>query len=296
MLEYVEMYCDELIKQPKWLELPQGVMIEILKRDGLNAPEVDLFEALCEWGKKQTKSTETESLKPVLEPLLPHIRFPTMELQDLAVKVERMKLLDQNQLLALFTYVGAKATTKLDPSLKFNAKPRKARLPIGTFTWDDSKKGPSLMILKDSNGKTVRQTTGANKWNTISTKQWVSKGVHIIKFRIDNDSRSHWIFLGVISKAYNRYEDMSNGYIGASGDSWGWSNGAGSSYLYPGSRSYGRSFSQGDVIEMTVNMNDKTISYKINDGQSFGQAFTGLSEEVAVAVTLYDESDQVSLL
>jgi len=47
---------------------------------------------------------------------------------------------------------------------------------------------------------------------------------------------------------------------------------------------------------MTVNMNDKTISYKINDGQSFGEAFRGLSDEVAVAVTLYDESDQVTLL
>jgi hypothetical protein len=296
MLEYVEMYCDELVKQPKWLELPQGVMIEILKRDGLNIPEVDLFDSICEWAKRQAKSNEVEALKPILEPLVPHIRFPTMQLQDLAVKVERMKLLDQNQLLSLFTFVGAKGNAKLDPALKFNAKPRKPRLPVGAFVWDESKKGASINIVKDSNGKTVRQTAGTNQWNTIITKQWISKGTHVIKFRIDNDSRSHWIFIGVASKAYSRFSDVSNGYIGSQSDSWGWSNGSGSSYLYPGSRTYGRAFNQGDIVEMTVNMTDKTISYRLNDGQSFGEAFRGISDEVAVAVTLYDESDQVTIL
>lgn len=57
----------------------------------------------------------------------------------------------------------------------------------------------------------------------------------------------------------------------------------------------GRPFKTGDVVQMTVNMDDKTISYALN-GSDLGICHRNVkADEVCPAVTLYKQGDQVTL-
>lgn len=58
----------------------------------------------------------------------------------------------------------------------------------------------------------------------------------------------------------------------------------------------GRSFSTGDVVQMTVDMDNKTISYAIN-GSDQGVCHRKISaDEVCPVVTLYKQGDQITLI
>ena len=54
-------------------------------------------------------------------------------------------------------------------------------------------------------------------------------------------------------------------------------------------KSYGQRWDSGDVIEMKLNFNDLSLSYKINE-KDYGKAFTIESDKYRAAVTLYCSS------
>jgi len=259
------MYCDIIIDKEinKWCTLSQPVLIEILKREGLKVKEVDLFDSVLEWGKAEARRqnrpiNKPEDLKPVLREVITYIRFPAMQPTDLATKVEKSKLLEPEQLLALFTYCGAKGTIKLDSSIKFNTRLRVPREPIGITVFDPDRKSASLLL---SNGnKTVTHQGGNNLWRTVACKNWITQGQHKIKFRIDTDANTHWIMLGVVTRTFTRWNDTATGYLGYTSDSKGWSSAGASPYLLPGGRAYGSVWRQGDTIEMQIDMEKHTLS------------------------------------
>eukprot|EP00823_Brevimastigomonas_motovehiculus_P003228 TRINITY_DN194_c2_g1_i1.p1 TRINITY_DN194_c2_g1~~TRINITY_DN194_c2_g1_i1.p1 ORF type:complete len:513 (+),score=165.36 TRINITY_DN194_c2_g1_i1:23-1561(+) len=246
-------------------------------------------------------------MKKVLGDLFNLIRFPTMPVSDIAGAVASTSLLEQEQLLALFTHIGQRSAMSssssdkkkekippLDACLKgFNAVPRVPREPIGLWSWDQTRMGTQLQV----NGKTVKQISGTSQWNTINCKQWISSGIRKVKFKIVGDP-SRWIFLGACGRSYSGHNDTSSGYLGSGSNSaWGWSDASGNATLYPAGRTYGRAFMVGDTVEMTINMDDKTISYKINgEENSWGTAFTSIDAEVSPAVTLYNSGDEVQLV
>jgi len=102
--------------------------------------------------------------------------------------------------------------------------------------------------------------------------------------------------LGVVTRSFSRWTDESTGYLGYTGDSRGWSSAGSNPYLLPGGRAYGTAWRNGDIVEMHIDMEKHTISYTLNQGSSLGVAFTDLPNEVCVAVTLYDATDQVSII
>jgi len=304
--EYIEMKAKDVLATDAFNALSKENVILIIKSDQLNAKEVEIFTALLAWGKEEAKRQKKDpkkasELKEALGETFELIRFPLMEIQNIATTVAGSELLSQEQMLALFTYMGSKdkKSTKLDSSLKmFSTKPRKARLMWADFTFDGARKGAAMVLSNDD--RTVKQTYGTSQWNSIACKEWVSEGVHKVYFKIDASTASHWLFLGVVGRGYGGFTDTSSGYIGSnSSTSWGWSDGGGSSALYPNTRggSYGtRPYRTGDIVEMTIDMDNKTVSFKINDEPSLGVAFTGINSEVTVAVTTYDSNDQVSLV
>jgi hypothetical protein len=102
--EFSDIYCEKILLQPEFMSLDSKLVSKLLKRDQLNAPEVSIFEALLRWGTKHADSDakdRTEALANAVKDLLPLIRFPAMEMGDIAAKVAPTNLLTPDQMLAV---------------------------------------------------------------------------------------------------------------------------------------------------------------------------------------------------
>jgi len=289
------------MRTKRWLELSEAEVTEIISSDTFNAKEGEIFDGVVSWGKAEAKRqkkdpSKTEDVKEVTKNVFLLVRLPLLEVKDIAVSLEKSGLLSEDQMLDLFTYLGSKSISCVKPgaSLKlFSSKPRKGRTPIGAFRFDPEHKGAALVLSNDD--RTVKQSYGNSQWNSCSCTTWLSEGVHKVKFRIDNSTGSQWIFLGAISRSYSGWTDTSSGYVGCNSTAYGFSSGGGTSYKYPGSTSYGRTFRTGEVITMNVDMDAKTIGFAIGESD-FGTAFTGVVSEVCPAITTYDINDQISFV
>jgi len=167
--EYIEMFAADIFKTEEFLALPYDTVHEILKSDAISATESEVMEAAMAWAKAQNKKNKvedtTENVKKTMKDLFYCIRFPLMGLQEMAM----VKILEQSQQLALFTYAGQKSNgdknVTLDDCLKnFNAKARKPRPPIGPVVsgnWYTIKVKHTLMNVDVSNGST---SDGGNLW------------------------------------------------------------------------------------------------------------------------------------
>jgi len=116
-MEFIEIYAPDILgNKQQFTKLPKQQMLEIIKSDRLNCKEVEVFEAVVAWGKAEAKNQKSDdisqNLKQALADVLPHIRFPCMNTQDVAVTVVPSGLLEPSQILELFTYLGMKGGEK----------------------------------------------------------------------------------------------------------------------------------------------------------------------------------------
>jgi hypothetical protein len=301
ILEFIEMYAKDVLTSKAFMDLSSAQVAELLKLDKLNCKEVDVFNAVNAWGTAECKrqKKDTSEMATVLKEIIPLIRFPTMEIAEVATLVDKSGFLTQEQLIALFTYIGSRSiNTKASPDscIKvFSSKARDPRWPIGAFKFDTTKKGNLVAITED--GMKITQTSGTTSWNTTLLTPKITQGKHVIRFRINSDNRSHWIMIGVCEASYSNLQN----YIGSSTTPYskGWSNAGtpgGSGKIYPSYSNHGTAFRTGDTVTMTIDMTAKTVHYKVNDQENtWGAAITDLPNEILVGVTTYDESDSVSI-
>lgn len=98
------------------------------------------------------------------------------------------------------------------------------------------------------------------------------------------------------NQSLSAFDDSFLGFEGAEGSSWGL---CGNGLKYPNSNNhdtYPVHFSAGDVVRVTVDMDKKQVSYAVN-GVSGGVAFAKVDEEeLAVAVSMYNPGEQVTVL
>jgi len=294
MLEFVDIYINDIMKQKEWLALKKEQVIDIIKSDRLNVKEVDLFDGVIAWGKERVKESksdkkEKDALIEALADVMPHIRFPTMSTQDLATKVSAQGLLSNQQILDLFTYLGMKTggdkKAKPGKSLAaFPTKDRKGRKPPCWFRWDTNRKHSSLIVGSD--GLNVTSTT-TSYYQPIFGDIELSEGTYeweivLQQFYVN----SYSLNIGVAPASYTNYS--ASQMIGYSGHVPGWAFGAGYGQKWNnGSQtSYGRTCQQGDVIRVKLDMDNKTLEFFINDS-SQGVAFTDITGPVRPAMSLY---------
>jgi len=133
LLEYIDIHAQKILAKPEKIKLETLKLM--FKSDTLNIPEADLLEAAVKWGKAESKKQgkTPKELKAVLEEagLFQLIRFPCMDMTEVAGKVTPTGFLTELQLLDLYTYLSAKmsgAKPPLPASFKgFNAKQREGR-------------------------------------------------------------------------------------------------------------------------------------------------------------------------
>jgi len=289
-MEYVEMYAAKIVKTKQFLALSKEQVIAIAKSDTLNIKEVDLFDAVVEWGKNLLKLNKeednTDNLKKAIADVIVHVRFPCMSTTDVAVKVSASGLLASDQILELFTYLGMKGNSKVTPgkSLRaFSSKERKGRRLPSWFKWDGNKKHSSLTLNED----TVSSST-TSYYQPIFGDVEISEGVWEYEILLQQFYVSTYsVCIGCIpSSASSSY--TSSGMIGYSGHVSGWSYGCGSGVKYHNDTgvTYGRTCSQGEVVRCKIDLDKKNIEYFVGES-SQGVAYTDLTSPVRPAISLY---------
>jgi hypothetical protein len=177
-----------------------------LKSDKLCIDEIDLFKGVLRWAvcecKRQNLSDSLENKKKILDDILPLIRFPCMEMQELATFVSPTQLLPAPQLLELFTYVGGKGNKK---NLKVNFPTQARGGSRDKWALDDTMKSNTVTL---SNGGKSAANSSSNHSYCQGTVAW-TKGKHAWRVVRDNGN-TQWLLLGVSRKVthqHNSYND-----------------------------------------------------------------------------------------
>jgi hypothetical protein len=150
-LDFIRENTEEILETDSFLNLSRTRLLTLLKDDRLSVDELPLFHAVVRWAKneakKQERKDDSETLKSILADFVPLIRFPTMDVSEIAGHVATSGLLEQSQLLDLFKYVSitdAKEREKME--IGFNTNERE-----GGFMCKESKlleKGYRKDVLK----------------------------------------------------------------------------------------------------------------------------------------------------
>jgi len=194
----------------------------ILKSSKLGIEEIDLFKGVLRWSvaecKRQNKKDSLENKKEILTDVIPLIRFPAMNMEDVATFVSPSQMLSPGQLLEIFTFLGQPDGKK--PKTSFPSQPRAG----GSDKWNLDEKLKSGAITL-SNKNTTARNTGTNHAYCMGTVAW-SKGVH--SWRVTRDQgNTQWLLLGV-SRKENHPDNSSSGggFYGLSGASQRYFGGA----------------------------------------------------------------------
>jgi len=116
-----------------FFDLSAENMMHVVKSDKLDIDEVDLIKAVVKWAEKHSKKVK-KTVKEVLAPLSPHLRYPLLAIQDIATIVTPLNILQPGELLGLYTYLGTK-------SVKQSSKPPSSSSSSDPFSsLTDSKK------------------------------------------------------------------------------------------------------------------------------------------------------------
>ncbi|KAH9133096.1 hypothetical protein LEN26_007158 [Aphanomyces euteiches] len=154
---------------------------------------------------------------------------------------------------------------------------------------DPTSMGSNLELL--NHNMSVRNRVN-KKWHAVRASVAYTSGVHSWDVRIDKCVSKN-IFVGICT-----VDASMENYIGS--DAWGWGFLANKAVWHNKSKvqSYGEIFKQGDVINVTLNLDRGTLSFARN-GESFGVAVDHLTSNNGdtgyfPAISMYNKDDQVT--
>ncbi|ELR12614.1 BTB/POZ domain containing protein [Acanthamoeba castellanii str. Neff] len=286
---------EDCLRDDSLNSLPVSTWSELLLRDDIRVSnEEDVFKAVIKYAQ-----TNPVTKDDTLKALLPLVRF---ELLPNRFLVEEVDLNPELKELAFVHALVHEAYRQKLYQQTGGAPPTARRAGRGKGrgvaggVWSSALMSPGIEVLEG--GKTVRHT-GAGKgttqsWQSVALDSWLSSGTHVYTFKIDKNA-SNWLFIGVAARSWEGYTDTSNGYVGHYHDSWGFGSYTGWGRAHASKNSaFGPSFKTGDVVQMTVNMDLKTVAYSVND-ENLGVCHKNIADEVCPAVTLYKKGDQITL-
>jgi len=216
-----------------------------------------------------------------------------MTTQDVAVKVTSSGLLDSEQVLELFTYLGTKQNssgktpTPGKSIAKFPTKDRKGRRPPSWFKWDVNKKN---MYMSIENEGTVLRSTNTGTYVPACGDADLTEGIWEWECVLTQFAGgTYTVHVGVSPTTYTNWG--ANHMLGYSSHVSGWAFGPGSAQKFKNQNgtettAYGRGASQGDVIGVRLDLDKKTLEFYIN-GQSQGIAFRDVQGPVRPSLSIY---------
>eukprot|EP01122_Echinamoeba_exundans_P017354 TRINITY_DN911_c4_g1_i1.p1 TRINITY_DN911_c4_g1~~TRINITY_DN911_c4_g1_i1.p1 ORF type:complete len:3990 (-),score=695.43 TRINITY_DN911_c4_g1_i1:1688-12457(-) len=152
---------------------------------------------------------------------------------------------------------------------------------------------PNLDLDEDGMAVTA-SSLAATGWRTVMAQRPLKSGINRWEVSLERLSPTANIMIGVCERSHRL-----NAYIGQSASSKGWSYyGATTGFTYHDGKSdsrYGQKMVQGDVIGVTLDMDEGTLSFSRN-GEDLGIAFRNLKgKDLYPAVSLYDAGDRIRI-
>ncbi len=154
------------------------------------------------------------------------------------------------------------------------------------FTFDSLKSGADIILSEDS---LTASYTGDDAWSSLLSTRSFSSGTTSWEVRI-NQSSTAYIFIGVATSA----ADL-NTFLGGCSNGWGF---IGEQALYHNREKvkvYGETFTTGDVIGVTLDLNLGTLSFTKNK-KSLGIAFDKIYGDLYPAVAFYNIGQELQIL
>jgi len=240
------------------------------------------------WGrhecKRQDLSPTPDNVRAVLRDIIQYVRFPLMKLEDVASKVQPEQVLEDEQLLQIFTYLGAPREAK--PNLVgFNPNPRSPRVGISKMAWDPNKKNASL-VLSDSN--LVAKSFDNNSWRCVYGDKVFTDGVHCWEVHLlqCDTANAYNVMVGVVPANDASYVNQHIGIYNAPG--WVLCSSSGTiACVSKGSNpvSFTSAITGGQQVGCRLDCNKQTLEF-FKNGRRIGTAFTDIHPPVRAAICL----------
>ena len=128
--QVVDRSTQDALQSETFPSITRELLEEVVKRDDLTIPEIDLFQAVDLWATAQCKRKHLEPVKDSKsivtgKEVISNIRFPLMSQDQFAEKVLGSGLLSKDEIIELFMCFSGRSVS----SLKFIKRPRKLILP-----------------------------------------------------------------------------------------------------------------------------------------------------------------------
>jgi len=282
--QYLAKEFHELMKFDTLLGLPVTTWRELLKSDEIQVlSEFELYKIVL-----RVADQHKDKRVAVLNELLPFIRFPFMQAKYLVEEVEKMEKIVPVLHELLFEAYRFKA----NPQTRSAIAPWRSASRRTPWRWESDTISSGLQL--DETQTKVTHKGSTSTWQSVIGCNFFNGGVHSWDIKVENNL-SNWLFIGVANKSWRGYLDQSSGYAGQGVDSWSYGSNPGWGKTYGHTNTaYGTPYQTGDVITISLDFNDGTLSFAKN-GENYGVAFTGINEEVAPVATLYHAGDSVSI-
>jgi len=291
-LPFIEENAEEIINTDAFLKLPMERLKVLLKSDKLAIEEIDLFKAVTKWVKSNEKKDGYDS-KAVSKDVVSLIRFPILEVGDLASIVAPSGLIEQPQLVQLFSYCAVPAEARA--ALPKPPFPDVAREGGRAFAWDPVKKGRNVTF--SNNNLTARASGSSWTGGIFIGNKVFTKGHQYWEVKIDNSQND---MIGVAAPDVN----ISGDYCYSNQPTKVWF------VQYPGSTyggtatgtvrngSIGQSFTTGDTMGFSLVWDEKTKTYNMDiyrNKSKIGTPFQKMAPPLVACVEFYSSPAQVTL-
>ena len=146
--------------------------------------------------------------------------------------------------------------------------------------------GPSIDISNNGHNATF---SSSESWSTVLGNVGFMIGKNHWKIRIER-SPTAYLFVGIATKDANL-----STFLGGDENGWGYIGDRALYHKRNKVKLYGERFGQGDVIGVTLDMDEGTLSFDKN-GEDLGVAITNLVGVIYPAVAFYNRGQQVQIL
>ena len=219
-------------------------------------------------------------------------QLPTKRLRELAA--ERLKLERSCGRMILSPYLQSLMSLNLAigeasihiPSAESKANVTSTREQVNSFKFDRMYCGPSIDI---SNNGLNAAFSSSESWSTVLGNVGFMTGKNHWKIRVER-SPTAYLFVGVATKDANL-----STFLGGDENGWGYIGDRALYHKRNKVKLYGERFGQGDVIGVTLDMDEGTLSFDKN-GEKLGVAITNLVGVIYPAVAFYNRGQQVRIL
>jgi len=118
---FIHSHASDVIHSHGFLSISKEALNLFLMEGTLSSTEILLWKAVIKWSEAECKRhnmvINPENKRKALGDILYNVRFGEMSLQEICDEVEPSGILDQDELLSIFTYIGADVSKK--PKMKF---------------------------------------------------------------------------------------------------------------------------------------------------------------------------------